>query len=256
MPNAAEYSVSELNELLLIAQGDNLAEALEAREKVVISFQAFVARMVSKAGIFHGENNFDDLMAAGNIGLVEAIDSFDATKSAFKTWAFWQVRHRIAIERNVSFVVCIKNDDLQNGHRLDLIPVVTVLGLSDPRQVRDFEVEADDHFFKHSNKIVSFLLDRYPEHEVKIFLKHYTNGVPVKKLAEEYGVNSKAVIQKLKIRIRNNFSKKEIFGSNLKGKYKGGKTRRYKGNACKRSNGSNRSNRSISTSSITQPECS
>jgi len=74
--------------------------AQTAREELILSNQAlvlFIAKKYHIPGL-----PLKDLVQEGNIGLMEAAESFDPTKGKFGTYAFWLVKTHIlkAIEKN------------------------------------------------------------------------------------------------------------------------------------------------------------
>jgi len=202
------YTKEELNKLISIAKGSDRT-ALDAKALIIESYQPFVSNMVKKAGFFPDNSNYDDLMAAGNIGLIKAIDTVDLSKASFISWAFWMVRKEIQTERKNCFPVAIRSVQLYDGHKL---------GLSSAEYVYDHSyvnMHINDNFEMWYNIILNFLKEGGASaKEVEVFLAHYVDGITVNDLNKFYSVNAKNITTKLKLRIKKKFKfyKKEIFG--------------------------------------------
>ena len=95
--------LSNINQFPQMSADEEAEVALEmvngcekAREKIILSNLRFV---VSVAKAYHRNNNFlklEDLINEGNLGMVEATDSFDPSQGfKFISYAVWQIRRRI-----------------------------------------------------------------------------------------------------------------------------------------------------------------
>ena len=193
----------ELNKLILIAQGGDL----DAKVHIIQSHQAFVSNMVKKAGFLPDNINYDDLMAAGTIGLIKAIDSIDLSRSSFSTWAFWHVRKAIQSERLRCFPVRIRPADLYEGCRLC---TSIAEGEHDNSYV---DMHSDDNFKFWYAIVLDYLREQYTEKEIEIFLKYYVDQATARELQIKYNANIKSIVQKMKLRLRHRFDykKSEIF---------------------------------------------
>ena len=90
--NNKEMSNQEMNAVVLLAQQGNE----EAKTTVVKSVQ----NMVHKIVYLMNDGKFDeDLASIGYMGILKAIDSFDATRGTkFSTHAYWQIKGEISRE--------------------------------------------------------------------------------------------------------------------------------------------------------------
>lgn len=83
-------SKEELNNLIVKAQNGDI----EARNKAVeanLKFVVYVAKRYAKGNV-----SLDDLIQAGNIGLIKSVEHYDVKKSIeFSTYAYYWVRHHI-----------------------------------------------------------------------------------------------------------------------------------------------------------------
>lgn len=82
-------SPEENNRLAMLAQEGNA----QARDLVVLSNSRLVKQLLSKYNCSEFER--DDLMQEGLCGILKAIDTYDETKSAFSTHAFYWIRAMI-----------------------------------------------------------------------------------------------------------------------------------------------------------------
>lgn len=74
----------EAEQLRLLREG-NAAEALAAKEKLTLHNLRLVAHIIKKYQIIDEEP--DDLLSIGTIGLIKAIGSFDESKGRLATYA-------------------------------------------------------------------------------------------------------------------------------------------------------------------------
>lgn len=86
-------TIEEEKELFKLLKNGTKKEKEYAREKIINCNQRFV---VSVAKFFGTNDNILDLINEGNIGLMEAINSFDETKEVkFSSYAIWYIRRAI-----------------------------------------------------------------------------------------------------------------------------------------------------------------
>lgn len=83
----------EEKKLFKIIKHGTEEEKTKAKEKIIQANQRFV---VSVARRWANQNNLLDLINEANIGLINAIDTFDDSKDArFITWAVWWIRKEL-----------------------------------------------------------------------------------------------------------------------------------------------------------------
>lgn len=96
-------------ELFKIIKNGSKIQQEKAKAKIIESNQRFV---VSVAKNFATNNNLLDLINEGNIGLIEAIDTFSIDKQIrFTSWAVWYIRRAINI-------YCINNLNIVKKNNL------------------------------------------------------------------------------------------------------------------------------------------
>lgn len=79
--------------LFKVYQTGNTEERKKAKDKIINCNQRFVVGIAKR---FATNNNVLDLINEGNLGLIEAIESFDLSKKVkFTTWAVWYIRRAI-----------------------------------------------------------------------------------------------------------------------------------------------------------------
>ena len=97
--NNKEMSNQEMNAVVLLAQQGNE----EAKTTVVKSVQNMVHRIV----YLMNDGKFDeDLASIGYMGVLKAIDSFDATRGTkFSTHAYWQIKGKSLMSSPIVAVI-------------------------------------------------------------------------------------------------------------------------------------------------------
>lgn len=99
-----------------IRNSKNPDEAEAARKKLIESHQKFVFSVAKK---YASQSNVLDLVDEGNIGLIEAIDKFDATKGTrFLTFAVWYIR------RNIGFYIVNHSQMIKSSNKQKLTNIV------------------------------------------------------------------------------------------------------------------------------------
>lgn len=86
-------SIEEENLLFLKVKNGNKEEKQAAKNAIINANQRFVIAVAKR---FASNNNLLDLIAEGNLGLIEAIDSYSLDKETrFTSWAIWYIRRSI-----------------------------------------------------------------------------------------------------------------------------------------------------------------
>jgi RNA polymerase primary sigma factor len=136
---------------------------LKARDKIIESNQRFV---VSCAKKFGNENNLPDLISEGNIGLIEAIDTFDHKRGyKFITYAVHYILRNI---RN--FVVCggiiQKSNQYKTSYTLE--KTVSDFICKEGRKPSEDEI-IEELFNKHNIRIV----DKRDLYDIKYYMLEF-----------------------------------------------------------------------------------
>jgi RNA polymerase primary sigma factor len=107
----------ELELFSTMKNSTNEAEAEAARKKLIESHQKFVFSVAKKYA--NAQMPVLDLVDEGNIGLMEAVDKFDATKGTrFLTFAVWYIR------RNIGFYIVNHSQAVRSANKQKLINIV------------------------------------------------------------------------------------------------------------------------------------
>ncbi len=121
-------SSEEENECIRLLQEGNIEEARRAKEILIERNLRLVAHIVKKYQ--NVEEDIEDLLSIGTIGLIKAVDTFDAGKGRLATYAcrcidnelLMMLRARKKIAREVSLYEPIGTD--KEGNEINLLDVI------------------------------------------------------------------------------------------------------------------------------------
>lgn len=160
-------SEEEARQIRLLREG-NPQEAQKAREMLIEHNLRLVAHIIKKYQI--PEEDPEDLLSVGTIGLIKAINSFDAGKGRLATYAcrcieneiLMLLRSRKKTAREVSLFESIGQDKEGNEIRL-----LDVMESGQPDIVESLEMEANRKRLRH------LLLHSLTEREKEILVLRY-----------------------------------------------------------------------------------
>lgn len=109
--------------------------------------------VISVARIYATNNNFLDLIDEGNIGLIEAVDTFDVTLgNRFQTHAIYLIRQKINLFRQNDGLLIRKNNESKTYH---------VISNMTNKFIQEFQREPT------SEELMEFINKHYPNAKIK-----------------------------------------------------------------------------------------
>lgn len=162
--------------------------AIKARQKIIESNQRFVVAVAKR---YATQTNLLDLINEGNIGLIEALETFDTTKNIkFTTWAVWFIRRAINMYSRANNTIIRKTNVSKTYHRLSKLrnkfiqeferyptdeELITLLQdecnvkITDPGDLTEFQVTSIDEGFNSDSD------DNYVDNEFNVASASFNN---------------------------------------------------------------------------------
>lgn len=138
----------ELGDRALEAEYKKEVESL--RNLIINSNLRFV---ISIARIYGTNNNILDLIDEGNIGLIEAVDTFDVTLgNRFQTHAIYLIRQKINLYRQNDDLMIRKNNESKTYH---------IISNMTNKFIQEFQREPT------SNELKEYINEHYPKAKIK-----------------------------------------------------------------------------------------
>lgn len=162
--------------------------AAKARQKIIESNQRFVVAVAKR---YATQTNLLDLINEGNIGLIEALETFDTTKNIkFTTWAVWFIRRAINMYSRANNTIIRKTNVSKTYHRLSKLrnkfiqeferyptdeELITLLQdecnvkITNPGDLTEFQVTSIDEGFNSDSD------DNYVDNEFNVASASFNN---------------------------------------------------------------------------------
>ena len=162
--------------------------AAKARQKIIESNQRFVVAVAKR---YATQTNLLDLINEGNIGLIEALETFDTTKNIkFTTWAVWFIRRAINMYSRANNTIIRKTNVSKTYHRLSKLrnkfiqeferyptdeELITLLQdecnvkITNPGDLTEFQITSIDEGFKSDSD------DNYVDNEFNVASASFNN---------------------------------------------------------------------------------
>lgn len=162
--------------------------AAKARQKIIESNQRFVVAVAKR---YATQTNLLDLINEGNIGLIEALETFDTTKNIkFTTWAVWFIRRAINMYSRANNTIIRKTNVSKTYHRLSKLrnkfiqeferyptdeELITLLQdecnvkITNPGDLTEFQVTSIDEGFNSDSE------DNYVDNEFNVASASFNN---------------------------------------------------------------------------------
>ena len=175
--------------------------SLDALNKIILSMQPFLYKCASAYGK-NGEQEFNDLVQAGNLALMKLIQTYDHTKGTrFLTYSYHRIKASMYKEFNtITQKVSIPAAHLAKfGRGLEYIPFEFIVSTVEIPALKDevFNNVRLAEFIEQSSDAIEQLK---PAH--KKIIKDVSMGRTWTELAKEQGLTSAAIQSRYKTAIR------------------------------------------------------
>lgn len=158
-----------------------------AKEQMFLTNYGIVFFVMRRLGI----PAFDeDMFQIGSIGLLKAIDTFDASKGCFSTYAFPIVRNEILLsfrknKKSVKAAFSLDdNVDIGNGESVSYSEIIS--------DGKDYEENAVNHM------LVQLMFEKLSLREKRIFIMFFVDGKTQCEISERLGISQGTVSRIIK----------------------------------------------------------
>lgn len=130
--------------------------------------------------------NHDDIMQSAHLGFIQAIKTYDKSRSQFVTWAYIHIRKACQLQRNMEYITTCSSETRKKMKPENRIPIEKCNLESNKC---DDVIKLIDEFFDYrsNNKYRKLFLDAYVFEKNKMYLE------------KRYGMNRKKLNNTLKI---------------------------------------------------------
>lgn len=192
--NNKEMSNQEMNAVVLLAQQGNE----EAKTTVVKSVQ----NMVHKIVYLMNDGKFDeDLASIGYMGILKAIDSFDATRGTkFSTHAYWQIKGEISHE------FTNRSRDKRKINDATVLFSTPIFGHEDDEKTVEETLGGDTseyaHIFENGEGSIWWAYEQLNDSDKKLFFYKYIELQNRDQLKTTMGLNSLSNLRRREILLK------------------------------------------------------
>lgn len=184
--------------LLKAQQGDE-----DALEEIYSAWQPFIAWIVNTIG--KGLDDQEDLMQSGQVGLTQAIQTYDRLKGAFSTWAYFKIRREVQGARRATFLISLSDVAVSKGVK------VSTMQLEEEWLVKheDFDYDKIDSL-NLLKEIDNYVKRTSSKRDYKVFCDFFYKGRLLREIDIDISKNIRgytgAIISDLRKRIKKRFS--------------------------------------------------
>lgn len=191
-------------ELLLISRKEN-NESEQAKVEMIEKYTPMIWHVASTLA-FYREGNNEDLLQAGILGIMRAIETYDEEKnSSVKTWMYYNIRKALQQCKNSEFTVRTTQYHRDRGGVASSYEYIDEVLYEKAEPIDPYILEDNIHL---TSDILIYLNRKFPAKYAEIFYKYYFEAATIKELDKEYNLISKMVIYQVKVAIRKKFFKK------------------------------------------------
>lgn len=158
-----------------------------AKEQMILTNYGIVFFVMRRLGI----PAFDeDMFQIGSIGLLKAIDTFDASKGCFSTYAFRLVRNELLMEfrknkKSVNAAFSLDdNVDIGNGESVSYSEIIS--------DGKDYEENAVNHM------LAQLMFEKLSPREKRIFIMFFVDGKTQCEISKRLGISQGTVSRIIK----------------------------------------------------------
>jgi RNA polymerase sigma-32 factor len=192
VPQGGNGHLSEKDETALAGRWRHHGD-ISARDRLILSHQPLVLGIASRYAAANPAVSLDDLVQAGNIGLLKAVDKFEPAKARLSTYAKWWIgaELKLAVRPERIKTVPIEKDG---------VSIVADTIAVDPADQEDVATEAID-IGEMRDRLHAIMDEVLDDRERRIFAARVLTDHPpiLDVLAKQFGV-SRETVRQLEVR--------------------------------------------------------
>lgn len=192
----------ELNIWLEKANSNNEKISIEYKEKIIAQFFPLVVDLINKFKFYSTQCNLEDLNQSGIMGILEAIDTFEANKGNFCGWCFYSIRKHLQRAKREEFCIRLPRNAIKET-KVSYLSYNEELQMTNPSH--ELIVEEDKELLAD---MILYLSRKLPKHHAEIFSRHIFQYESTDKLTKEFGINAKQIVYQVKLKLRKRFKER------------------------------------------------